>query len=387
MKAPMISSVTALILALILVLPAICNCWTPKSDIPQPERVSSSVRLHELILQARQKRRALPLVGVHDALSARIMVRQACSTARDTSDDPFLALFVSGFGVSAARLGVPDAGILTRSEIEDTAKNIIQTTLPLTPNNQTIPVIVDGDTGFGGSPNVRQTIYQMAQLGAAAITIEDQIFPKRCTYVAGSNVNILSRSDAKQRIRTALAAQREVYEQTGNYLSIIARTDCRMSSSGLEEAIERCLIFEELGADIVYAEHLQNRQEYETLRGSMSSSETPMILAQVQQTLPTIEKYDKKPDTNDGNKPYSLQDAAEMGYDMALWGVTGLQAYMAALEETAAELLKPNGDGYLSSSRTTSSTSYQRPLATLDEVKKVVGFDVLDTFDNEYGCN
>ena len=263
-----------------------------------------------------------------------------------------MGLFVSGFGVSAARLGQPDAGILTRCELEATAKTIIQQSAAA------VPVMVDGDTGFGGTANVRQTVRQMAAIRAAAITIEDQVFPKRCTYVAGTGVNVVSREQARQRMRAALAAQTEAWEQDGNRILVVARTDCRMSSSlGFDEAMERCLVFEELGADVVYAENLQSADEYEKLRATISS---PMILAQVQ-----TGRQDQK--------LLTLQDIGSMGFEMALWGVTGLQASVAALEQAASELL---AGGMVSST----------PLASLDQVKQIVGFPELDSFEKEYSC-
>jgi 2-methylisocitrate lyase-like PEP mutase family enzyme len=105
-----------------------------------------------------------------------------------------MGLFVSSFGILTAQLGQPDAGILTRCELEATAKTIIQQSAAA------VPVMVDGDTGFGGTANVQQTICQMAAIQAATITIEDQVFPKRCTYVAGTGVNVVSREQARQRI-------------------------------------------------------------------------------------------------------------------------------------------------------------------------------------------
>jgi 2-methylisocitrate lyase-like PEP mutase family enzyme len=299
-------------------------------------------RLLDMISHARQTKRAIPLLGVHDALSARILNRQS---------DKNVALFVSGFGVSAARLGQPDAGILTRSDLEDVTRNILQVT------THGSPVIVDGDTGFGGTPNVRQTIRRMATIGAAAISVEDQVFPKRCTYVAGSGVNVISRDESRKRIRAALAAQEEAYEQDGNRILIIARTDCRMAL-GLEEAIERCQVFEELGADIAYAENLQSAEEYQTLRSKISK---PMMLAQVQTGSPD-------------QTLWTFDEIGSMGYELALWGVSGLQASVAALEAAASEILEQGG--------LISST----PLSTLNQVKDIVGFSELDSFEDEFGC-
>eukprot|EP00980_Cylindrotheca_fusiformis_P005122 scaffold1087_cov136-Cylindrotheca_fusiformis.AAC.8 len=294
--------------------------------------------LLNLLSQAAADKQALGVFGVHDALSAKILDQQI--------HDDNAALFISGFGVSASRLGQPDAGILTLPELKDTVQAIVPQT--------TMPVIVDGDTGFGGAPNMRRTVRDLARLGAAAVTIEDQCFPKKCTYVAGSSVTVLDRSEAKQRMQLAVQAQTEAYEKDGNKILVVARTDCRMQL-GLEEARERCLIFECLGANIVYAENLQSEDEYRSLRNII---DCPTILAQVQ----TGEK---------DQKLWTLDDIADMGYDMGLFGISGLQAAVHALETATAEILKSGG--------VVSST----PLSTLEKVKKIVGFDELDAFEKE----
>lgn len=284
---------------------------------------------------------ALGVFGVHDALSARILERQQLSTINK-------ALFVSGFGVSACRLGLPDAGLVTSTEIEDSAKSIIQLS--------TSPVIVDGDTGFGGAANIRRTVRQMANIGAAAISIEDQEFPKKCTYVAGSGVTVLDRDEAKRRIQIALAAKKEAWEKDGNKILIIARTDCRMQL-GLDEAVERCLAFEDAGADIVYSENLQSQQEYLQLRKKIDVT-TPMMLAQVQ-----TGKQDQV--------LWTLDEVGEMGYQMGLFGITGLQAAVAAMEQAASEMIV--GSGLVSTAK----------LSSLDQVKEIVGFQELEAFEQE----
>ncbi|CAJ1945218.1 unnamed protein product [Cylindrotheca closterium] len=284
---------------------------------------------------------ALGLYGVHDALSARILEAQL-------PENKNAALFVSGFGISASRLGQPDAGLLTSTELQDSTKQILQRT------SSRLPVLVDGDTGFGGAANIRRTIRDVASLKAAAISIEDQTFPKRCTYVAGKGITVLDRAAAKERMQWALAAQQEAYEQDGNQLLIVARTDCRMQL-GLQEAIERCLLFEELGADIVYAENLQSQDEYLKLRSKMQES-TPMILAQVQTGDP------------EQTTIWNLQEIRGMGFDMGLFGVSGLQATVSALEQVASEMMQCGG------------IVQNTPLASLEQVKSVVGFDELDAF-------
>ena len=222
-------------------------------------------RLLESISVARQTETIVQLVGVHDALSARIAQQQytkkrlegrrtKIQQQQHLSTTNGFGLFVSGFGVAASMLGRPDVSILTRTELETTARNIIQAVSSSSssvlsfarPTLPPPPVIVDGDTGFGGAANVRETIRRSAALHAAAITIEDQVFPKRCTYMAGQDISVVSRSEAVQRIRTAKQAQKEAYEQEGNRIAIIARTDCRAACS-YEEVVERCLLFNEVG--------------------------------------------------------------------------------------------------------------------------------------------
>ena len=169
--------------------------------------------------------------GVHDALSTRVFAEAGAQV-----------LFLSGFGVSACR-GEPDAGIITRVEMEETARQCVRAA-------GEVPVIVDGDTGFGGASNLRRTVRGFAQAGAAAVSIEDQAFPKRCTFAAGTGVRVVDRDAAVARVRAALRARDEA-KDAGNDVLVIARTDCR-AALGLEEAIARCTAFDALGADIVY---------------------------------------------------------------------------------------------------------------------------------------
>jgi 2-methylisocitrate lyase-like PEP mutase family enzyme len=347
------------------------------SSVPAPPQQQQrhqqpSERLSTLLSQAGESKRALPLIGVYDALSARILQDAYMSGNNNDNDcnDNDVALFVSGFGVSAARLGVPDAGILTRTDLADTIQQISLSLYDTNnSNSNSDPIIIaDGDTGFGGTPNVRQTIRQMASLNSvAAISIEDQLFPKRCTYVAGSSVTVTTRDDAVKRIQTALAARDEVYERTGRKVSIIARTDCRMQL-GFDEAASRCQAFEALGADIVYAENLQSAEEYATLRGLVQ--EAPMMLAQVQNVV------NNNAGANNKRHHYTLTEIGELGYEMGLMGVTGLQATVAALQKVAAEMVR--GDGLLANP--------EESLASLEDIKEIVGFNDLDAFEEEYNC-
>ena len=315
---------------------------------------------------------AIVVPGVHDALSAKIFASHGSTRA----------LFLSGFGVSACSLGEPDAGILTLTEMEEVARKVIATVNKVVASKAkasgsdlvAIPVIVDGDTGYGGASNIRRTVRGLAAAGAAAITIEDQCFPKRCTIAAGAGVRVVSREQSMERIKCALAARDEAREIDGNDVLIVARTDCR-AALGLSEAIARCKAFEALGADIVYAENLQSRSEYEHLRAELKE-ETPMMLAQVQQGPVGS-------DCDNSASLFTAQDIGDMGCCLALMGVSGLQAYVQAMQKTVDSMMRPvvvggvGGGGILDELDSTFLCSF--PM-----LKHTVGFDDVDEFESKY---
>jgi 2-methylisocitrate lyase-like PEP mutase family enzyme len=145
---------------------------------------------------------------------------------------------MSGFGVAASRCGLPDLGLVSYGEMVEQGRNITAAV--------TIPVIGDGDTGYGGVLNVARTVAGYARAGFAAVMIEDQVWPKRCGHTEGKAV--VSRDDAVQRIRAAVAARDE-----GSEILILARTDAR-ATHGLDEALARAKAFTEAGADILFVE-------------------------------------------------------------------------------------------------------------------------------------
>jgi len=172
--------------------------------------------------------------GCHDAISARL-IREA----------GFEVGFMSGFTVSGARLGMPDAGLISYTELVDQGQNICRAA--------SIPMIGDGDTGFGGAQNIKRTVQGYAQAGFASIMLEDQVSPKRCGHVEGKSV--VGRDEALMRVRAAVDARDE-----GADILIMARTDAR-GCVDLDEAIERCRQFRALGADITFLEAPANRDE------------------------------------------------------------------------------------------------------------------------------
>jgi len=169
-----------------------------------------------------------------DALSAKLIERAG-----------FPVTFMSGFAVSVARLGLPDTGLISYAEMADQGRNICDAV--------EIPVIGDGDTGYGNPLNVKRTVQGYAKAGFACIMIEDQVAPKRCGHTRGKQV--VPREEALIRLRAALDARDE-----GAEILVLARTDAR-ATEGLEEALVRARAFRELGADITFLEAPQSKEE------------------------------------------------------------------------------------------------------------------------------
>ncbi|MBO6894427.1 MAG: isocitrate lyase/PEP mutase family protein [Roseibium sp.] len=170
----------------------------------------------------------------YDALSAKLIEQAG-----------FDLTFMSGFAASASRIGEPDLGLMSYGEVLDQARNISDAI--------GIPLIADGDTGYGNAMNVRRTVTGLARAGAAAVMIEDQVAPKRCGHTPGKAV--VGRDEAFDRIRAANDAK-----EAGADILILARTDAR-HEHGISEAIERAARFKELGADILFVEALKTREE------------------------------------------------------------------------------------------------------------------------------
>jgi 2-methylisocitrate lyase-like PEP mutase family enzyme len=170
----------------------------------------------------------------HDALTARLV---------EMAGMP--ATFMSGFGVAATRLGLPDTGLISYGELVDQGRAICGAV--------DFPVLGDGDTGFGNPLNIKRTVDGYQKAGFACIMIEDQVMPKRCGHTAGKMV--VSRDEALLRVRSAVDARDE-----GADILIMARTDAR-AVLGLEEALDRCRAFVAAGADITFLEAPQSEAE------------------------------------------------------------------------------------------------------------------------------
>jgi 2-methylisocitrate lyase-like PEP mutase family enzyme len=173
--------------------------------------------------------------GVYDALTARIAARVG-----------FDVVFISGYSVSAVRLGEPDFGFLTQTEMVEAARSVCRVS--------SAPVIVDADTGYGNPLNVIRTVEELQDAGAAGLFLEDQVWPKKCGHFEGKQV--VATEDHAAKIRAAHDARGE------RDLFIVARTDARQPL-GVEEAIERCLAYKEAGADALFVEAPRSVAELE----------------------------------------------------------------------------------------------------------------------------
>jgi 2-methylisocitrate lyase-like PEP mutase family enzyme len=198
------------------------------------DRSSAASRLRALLGQGR----LIVMPCCFDALSARLIEAAG-----------FPLTFMSGFAVAAARLALPDTGLISYGEMLDQGRTICGTVR--------IPVIGDGDTGYGNALNVKRTVRGYAMAGFAAVMIEDQRAPKRCGHTAGKEV--VSRGEAVTRIRAAVDA-REALRADGGDILILARTDAR-ATHGFEEALVRAEAFAAAGADIHFIEALKDESE------------------------------------------------------------------------------------------------------------------------------
>jgi len=169
---------------------------------------------------------ALMAPGVADALNAKLVRRHG-----------FEAVYMTGAGTSAVRLGMPDVGLLTMTEMVDNAARIA--------DSSALPVIADADNGYGGVLNVRRTIQAYERAGVAAVHLEDQVMPKRCGHLTGKQLVPVEEMMAK--IRAAADARRDAD------FVLIARTDA-IAVEGFEPALERALRYREAGADVLFVE-------------------------------------------------------------------------------------------------------------------------------------
>lgn len=255
----------------------------------------------------------LAMPGCHDAISAKLCEQAGFETA-----------FMSGFAVSASRLGQPDTGLISYSEILNQAQNICSAV--------SIPIWGDGDTGFGNAINIKRTVQGYAQAGLACIMLEDQIAPKRCGHTKGKT--IVSRDEAAMRIQAAVDARNE-----GADILIMARTDARATDS-LEEAIIRAQLFHEIGADINFVE-------------------APESVEEMQQYCNQVDGHKVANLIEHGKTPIlSHQQLETMGYKIAVYPLTLLNVSIQAMQVSLAALKHGKASEVMSFSELTKTVGF-----------------------------
>lgn len=216
--------------------------------------------------------------------------------------------FMSGFAASAVRIGAPDLGLISYGEMVDQLRNICAAV--------EIPVIGDGDTGYGNALNVERTVRGYVAAGAAAVMIEDQVAPKRCGHTRGKLV--VDRAEAIDRIRAAVHARDEL-RRAGSDIMILARTDAR-AGHGLDEAIWRANAFRDAGADMLFVEAPQTEAE----------------LARVTREAPGIHMANM---VEGGKTPIpSMAQLHGLGFRFAAFPLTLLSAAMRAMKECLVDM-------------------------------------------------
>ncbi|MCP4626639.1 MAG: isocitrate lyase/PEP mutase family protein [bacterium] len=264
------------------------------------------------------------MAACYDALSAKLLESAG-----------FPATFMSGFGVAATRLGLPDTGLISYGELLDQGRNICSAV--------SIPVLGDGDTGFGNAMNVKRTAQGYYQAGFACVMIEDQVMPKRCGHTAGKEV--VERNEALRRIKAAVDAREE-----GADILIMARTDAR-ATLGLEEAIERCKAFYDTGSDITFLEAPQSETEMRAFCENVPGHKMANLV-------------------ENGRTPLlPIGDLQEMGYKIVVYALTLLNASISGMQRAMASIKQ--------GSPVTDLMDFQK-------LQQIVGFDGYDVELDRY---
>ncbi|MBT3628938.1 MAG: isocitrate lyase/PEP mutase family protein [Rhodospirillaceae bacterium] len=265
--------------------------------------------------------------GIYDMISAKVADQM-----------PFNALYMTGYGVAASHLGVPDAGIASFGDVVSRVRMIA--------NGTNAPLICDADTGFGGLLNVHHTVKGYEDAGCSAIQMEDQESPKKCGHTPDRRVVPIE--DMVEKIQVAVEARSDP-----NFL-IIARTDSR-TGLGLDEAIKRGHAFADAGADVIFVESPESVEELEIVGRSF---EKPILANMADGGKTPILPADQ------------LQD---MGFSVAIFPGLGMLVAAAALESAYRSLLK---DG--------TSANLDTPMIGLTDMHKLMGFEEVWAFERKW---
>lgn len=237
------------------------------------------------------------LPGAYDAMSAKLI-----------EETGFKAIYATGAGISNAQLGWADVGLTSLKEVVDIVARMADVT--------NIPIVVDGDTGFGNAINVIRTVKEFERAGVAAIQMEDQVSPKKCGHFSGKEV--ISKEEMVGKIKAALDARKD------ENLAIMARTDA-IAVNGVEDAIDRAFAYYEAGANIIFVE-------------------APNTIEQLQQITSSLKEIPQVINLVEGGKTplISLKEAEEIGFKIMLCANTALRSAIKGITESL-RILKEEG--------------------------------------------
>jgi len=266
--------------------------------------------------------------GAYDMFSARLVAQAG-----------FEGVYMTGLGATASSLGLPDLGYMTGSEMVDHARRMVRAA--------GIPVIADADTGYGGVLNVDRTVRDYAQVGVAAIHLEDQALPKRCGQLAG--VKLIEAADHAARLQAALRARGSAD------MLIIGRTDA-LGAVGMDEALARAKLYAAAGADLVFVDGVKTIGQAKTIAHELKGLRKVISLV-------------------DGNETAALthRDVQELGFSVCFHAVTCLFAAQKGVSE-ALRALKETGE----------SASQGARLATYTEFSAAVDLAASQEIDHRY---
>jgi 2,3-dimethylmalate lyase len=269
----------------------------------------------------------LVMPGVFDALSAKIASRAG-----------FEVIFITGYSLSATLLGEPDFGLLTQTEVVSAAERICSVT--------DTPVIVDADTGYGNAINVIRTVQDLSRTGAAGMFLEDQVWPKRCGHMKGKQVIPLD--EQLKKLRAALEARND------HDFYIVARTDSRQAL-GLSEAIARGIAFKEAGADAVFVEAPESKEEMKEIARHVPG---PLVANMLERGVTPL---------------MSPQELKELGFDLIVWPLAPVYSVAKSLAEVYSTLRR---DG--------STARILDRLMPFDDFNEIVGLEEKYLLDQKY---
>ncbi|MFH0811791.1 MAG: isocitrate lyase/PEP mutase family protein [Pseudomonadota bacterium] len=239
------------------------------------------------------KEKTIIVPGAYDAFSAKILKQAG-----------FEVIYMTGSGVTASLIGMPDVGLLTMTEMVNQARNIVNAT--------DLPLICDADNGYGNPINVIRTVKEYERAGVAGIHIEDQVAPKRCGHFEGKQV--IAAEEMVKKIKAAL------YARENEDFLLIARTDAR-SILGLEEALRRAHLYVESGADMIFVESPESVEELHRIAGEFRGVHLLVNMVEGGRT-PVL----------------PFEDLENMGFKIVLYPTSGIRAVAKTLQDLAHHL-------------------------------------------------